>query len=190
MAPSHATEDFDYEAALFACAQGDRQALARIYRREGRYLLGVALRIVRQRQYAEDVLHDAFVSIWQRAMTFDATRGAARGWIYSVVRHAALNWVRSNARDVQVDDEATSALQDDMALAAHAERADAGETRVTLGRLDTCLEQLEPSRRECIVLAYVDGCSHGEIAARTGNPLGTVKAWIQRGMRSLRECMA
>ena len=190
MAPSQATEDFDYEAALFACAQGDRQALARIYHREGRYLLGVALRIVRQRQYAEDVLHDAFVSIWQRAMTFDATRGAARGWIYSVVRHAALNWVRSNARDVQVDDEATTALQDDMALAAHAERTDAGEVRVTLGRLDTCLEQLEGGRRECIVLAYVDGCSHGEIAARTGNPLGTVKAWIQRGMRSLRECMA
>jgi RNA polymerase sigma-70 factor (ECF subfamily) len=184
------SEDFDYEAALFACAQGDRQALARIYERESRHLLGVALRIVRQRQTAEDVVHDAFVSIWKRAMTFDATRGAGRGWIYSVVRHSALNWVRDHARDVHVDDESAMALQDGMALAAHDERADAGEVRVGLGRLDGCLDQLDIQRRECIVLAYVDGCSHGEIARRTGNPLGTVKAWIQRSMRSLRECMA
>ena len=184
-----APEEFDYDAALAACAQGQRQALAQIYSRESRYLLGVALRIVRQRQHAEDVLHDAFVAIWQRATTFDAARGAGRGWIYSVVRNTALNWVRNNARDVPVDEEAGAALEDEMALQHHASTRDAGETRVDLGRLDGCLEQLEPGRRECIVLAYVDGCSHGEIAERTQTPLGTVKAWINRGMRALRECM-
>ena len=184
-----APDDFDYEAALVACAGGEQAALARIYARESRYLLGVALRIVRQRQYAEDVLHDAFVAIWQRAGTFDAARGAGRGWIYSVVRNAALSWVRNNARDVPVDEEATAALEDGMAVDHHATTRDAAETRVELGRLDGCLDQLEPGRRECIVLAYVDGCSHGEIAERTKTPLGTVKAWIQRGMRALRECM-
>jgi len=183
-------EAFDCEAALAACARGERQALARIYQREGRFLLGVAMRIVRQRQHAEDVLHDAFLSIWQRAGSFDGSRGAARGWIFSVVRHAALNWVRNNARHVPLQEEQEAALLDDAALARYAEDMQAGETRVELGRLSHCLGQLEAERRACIVLAYVDGCSHGEIARRTQKPLGTVKAWIQRGMRTLRECMA
>ncbi len=181
---------YDYDEALLACARGDHHALQQIYQRESRYLLGVALRIVRQRQHAEDVLHDAFVNIWQRAASFDAARGTGRGWIYSVVRHAALNHVRARSRDVSVDEETSAVLENDMALRAHAEQADPLEVRADLGRLDDCLARLEPDRRECVVLAYVEGCSHGEIAQRTQNPLGTVKAWIQRSLRSLRECMA
>jgi RNA polymerase sigma factor (sigma-70 family) len=84
-----------------ACARGDRLALQQLYQRESRYLMGVALRIVRQRQQAEDVLHDAFISIWQRAESFNPARGEGRGWVYSVVRNAALNMVRSGARQVQ-----------------------------------------------------------------------------------------
>ena len=183
-------DPFDHDAELRACARGDREALQRIYRRESRYLMGVALRIVRQRQQAEDVLHDAFISIWQRAESFDPARGEGRGWIYSVVRNAALNKVRDGEREVSIDEEAAEAIQDEAALAAHAGALDVFETRADLGKLDDCLARLEPARRHCIVLAYVEGCSHGEIAQRTQAPLGTVKAWIQRGMRALRECMA
>jgi RNA polymerase sigma factor (sigma-70 family) len=181
---------FDHDQALLACARGEPQALEQIYAHESRYLLGVALRIVRQRQQAEDVLHDAFVSIWQRAATFDASRGTGRGWIYSVVRHAALNHVRASAREVAVDEETQAVLQSNIALRAHAQAADPLEVQADLGRLDDCLALLAPGRRECVVLAYVEGCSHGEIAARTRHPLGTVKAWIQRSLRTLRECMA
>jgi RNA polymerase sigma factor (sigma-70 family) len=185
-----AADPFDHDAALGACARGDRQALASIYRHEGRYLLGVALRIVRERALAEDVLHDAFLSIWQRAGSFDAQRGTGRGWIYSVVRHAALNTVRGNARAVAIDEEAAQAIDDEAALASYRDRIDPHELRADLGKLDSCLGRLEPARRDCIVLAYVEGCSHGEIAERIQTPLGTVKAWIQRGMRALKECMA
>ena len=93
-------DSFDYDAALHACALGDQQALHRIYQHDGRHLLGVALRIVRRRELAEDVLHDAFVSIWHRAASFDAGRGAGRGWVFSVVRHQALNALRSREREV------------------------------------------------------------------------------------------
>ena len=182
-------DHFDYDATLMACAQGDRQALQRLYQREARYLLGVALRIVRQHHRAEDVLHDAFVNIWQRAGSFDPTRGEGRGWIYSVVRNAALNMVRSTAREATVDDDTREAIDDDAALAAYASAGDPFELRADLGRLHTCLAGLEPARRDCILYAYVEGCSHAEIAARTRTPLGTVKAWIQRGMKALRECM-
>lgn len=181
---------FNHEQALQACARGDHQALQKIYQHESRYLLGVALRIVRQRQQAEDVLHDAFMNIWTRSASFDATAGSGRGWIYSVVRNQALNAVRSNGREVSVDEETAEALEAQTSLQAYHQLADAFETHVSMGKLNDCLSRLEPSRRNCILYAYVDGCSHGEIAARTQTPLGTVKAWIKRGMGSLRECMA
>ncbi|MEO8014649.1 MAG: sigma-70 family RNA polymerase sigma factor [Polaromonas sp.] len=181
---------FDYEQALRGCARDDRQALQDIYRQESRHLLGVALRIVRQRQQAEDVLHDAFMAIWTKAASFDATRGSGRGWIYSVTRNLALNSVRNGAREVPVDEETAEALDAQASMEAHRQLADAFEMHASLGRLNDCLSRLEPARRNCILYAYVDGCSHGEIAERTQTPLGTVKAWIKRGMGSLRECMA
>jgi len=180
---------FDYEQALQACARGERQALQDLYKQESRYLLGVALRIVRQRQQAEDVLHDAFMAIWTRADSFDATKGAGRGWMYSVTRNLALNSVRNGAREVSVDEETAEALDAQGSMEAHRQVSDAFELNASLGKLNDCLSRLEPARRNCILYAYVDGCSHGEIAARTQTPLGTVKAWIKRGMGSLRECM-
>ena len=184
-----ALNDFNYERALHGCARGERQALQDIYQQDSRHLLGVALRIVRQRQQAEDIVHDAFMNIWTQAASFDARRGSGRGWIYSVVRNLALNAVRNGVREVSVDEETAEALDAQTSLQAHVQVDDAFDLRVSLGKLNDCLAMLEPARRNCILYAYVDGCSHGEIAARTHTPLGTVKAWIKRGMGSLRECM-
>ena len=181
---------FNYEHALRACARGDRAALQSLYKQEGRHLLGVAMRIVRQRQQAEDVVHDAFISIWTKAGSFDAQLGSGRGWIYSVVRNLSFNAVRNGSREVSVDEETAEALDARASMAAHPQMAEAFEMRASVGKLNDCLSQLEPARRNCILYAYVDGCSHGEIAERTKTPLGTVKAWIKRGMGALRECMA
>lgn len=184
-----ATLSFNYEQALADCAGGDRQALQRLYQQESRHLLGVAKRIVRQAQEAEDVVHDAFMNIWTRAASFDASLGSGRGWIYSVTRNLALNTVRNGAREVSVDEETAEALDAHNTMAAYPQLAEAFELNASLGKLNECLARLEPARRNCILYAYVDGCSHGEIAKRTQTPLGTVKAWIKRGMVALRECM-
>lgn len=184
-----ATLSFNYEQALADCAGGDRQALQRLYQQESRHLLGVAKRIVRQAQEAEDVVHDAFMNIWTRAASFDASLGSGRGWIYSVTRNLALNTVRNGAREVSVDEETAEALDAQNTMAAYPQLAEAFELNASLGKLNECLSRLEPARRNCILYAYVDGCSHGEIATRTQTPLGTVKAWIKRGMVALRECM-
>ncbi len=185
-----ATDTFDYERTLQACAAGDRSAFQNLYKQEARLLLGVALRIVRQRQQAEDILHDAFVNIWSKAATFDPALGSGRGWIYSVTRNLAFNAVRNGAREVSVDEETAEALDAQSSMDAYGQMTDAFEFRANLGKLNDCLSKLEPARRNCILYAYVDGCSHGEIAERTQTPLGTVKAWIKRGMGSLKECMA
>lgn len=179
--------EFDYEAALAACARGEQAALRRIYDQDGRKLLGVALRIVRHRQIAEDVLHDAFLNIWIRAASFDPSRGAGRGWIYSVVRNQALSLARSGEREVAVDEDELDRLGS--AAGQQAGMDDAFALRQDLGRLHDCLVGLDAAKRNSILYAYVDGCSHSEIAQRLESPLGTVKAWIKRGLSALRECM-
>ena len=179
------SDSFDYNAALHACALGDEQALKRIYMQDSKRLLGVALRIVRERHLAEDVVHDAFVSIWNKAASFDATRGEGRGWIYSVVRNQALNMVRDRDREVYADEEAIDNMQQQNEELI----VDQFELNASLGRLQDCLSHLDSAKRNSILCAYVDGCSHSEIAQRLNAPLGSVKAWVKRGLAALRECM-
>jgi len=177
---------FDYEAALLACARGERFALRALYERESRWLLGVALRIVRDRERAEDVLHDAFMQVWEHAATYQPALGSARGWIYTVVRHAALKAVRDPGRMQVMDVTELTALSD-------AQQRDAGaddDRALDTDSLERCLQRLDESRRACVVHAFVDGYTHEQIAARLNTPLGTVKSWIKRSLASLKECLA
>ena len=180
---------YDYDAALRACARGEQQALQGLYQQESRYLLGVALRIVRQKALAEDVLHDAFLSIWRRAGSFDATRGSGKGWIYVVVRHQALNVARARAHEISADEDTVETLLHERQDDGPGDASDAYALQADMGKLHDCLGHLDEAKRNCILYAYVDGCSHSEIAKRIASPLGTVKAWVKRGLASLRECM-
>jgi RNA polymerase sigma-70 factor (ECF subfamily) len=183
------TEDFDYERALARCAKGDGAALHLLYQQESPRLLGVVQRIVRNRPLAEDIVHDAFVNIWKRAATFQADRGAARGWIYAIARNLALNKVRDSTRELAVEDEVMDTLDANQSMQAWRETQDNSGWQDSAGRLGPCLAQLEPVRRNCVLHAYVDGLSHSEIAVRVGAPLGTVKAWIKRSLNHLRDCL-
>lgn len=177
---------FDYEAAVLACARGERFALRALYERESRWLLGVALRIVRDRGRAEDVLHDAFILAWQHAASFDPALGSARGWLYTIVRHRALKAVRDPGR-VQVLDPQDLTLLADSRQALDADAEDRGLDAASLER---CLQQLDEARRRCVLYAFVDGWTHDEIAHKLATPLGTVKSWIRRSLAALKECMA
>jgi RNA polymerase sigma-70 factor (ECF subfamily) len=177
---------FDYDAAVLACARGERFALRALYDREGRWLLGVAQRIVRDRERAEDVLHDAFVQIWQHASTFQPELGSARGWIYTIVRHRALKEARDGSRLEAMD----PLLLADLADAQQASAAEAEQRGLDSDSLERCLQRLEATRRACLMHAFVDGFTHEQIAQRLNTPLGTVKSWIRRSLASLKECLA
>ena len=183
--PADATP-FDYEAAVLACARGERFALRALYDREGRWLLGVAQRIVRDRERAEDVLHDAFVQIWQHASTVPPELGSARGWIYTIVRHRALKEARDGRRLEAMDPQ----LLADLADTQQASAAEAEQRGLDSDSLERCLQRLEATRRACLLHAFVDGFTHEQIAQRLNTPLGTVKSWIRRSLASLRECLA
>jgi RNA polymerase sigma-70 factor (ECF subfamily) len=184
MPPSHASAAFDYESALEACARGERFALRAIYERESRWLLGVAQRIVRDHDTAQDVLQDAFLLVWQRAASYQRALGSARGWIYTVVRHRALDEVRKLRPEHAAGDD-LEAIAD--ARAAHAEGPPGDERADSIER---CLQTLEERRRECIVYAFVEGYTHDQIAEKLATPVGTVKSWIRRGLLALKECLA
>lgn len=174
-------------SALSACARGDRNGLRTIYDAEAARLVTIAHRILRRHELAEEIVQEAFIQIWSKAHQYAPDRGSARGWIYAIVRNRALNALRDGSREDLLEAESLDRLQEDaQAEIAVDPLADMDEH----SRLRDCLAGLDETKRRSILMAYLSGYSHGEIAGRLKVPLGTAKAWIRRGLASLRECMA
>lgn len=176
---------FDYAGAIRRCASGERIALEQLFDLEAGRLLAVATRLLRRRDLAEEAVQDAFLQIWHRAGTFDPALGSGRGWIYAIVRNRALNMLRDGAREDLVADMDPGAWGDGEDTAR-----DAFDRLPLESRLRQCLEALDPQKRSSILMSYVVGYTHGEIAGRLSVPLGTAKAWVRRGLAALRECMS
>lgn len=177
--------DDDITVWIGGCARGERPSLARLHAAEAARMIGVAERLLKRRALAEEAVQDAFVQVWRRAGSFDATRGSGRTWLYAILRNRCLNILRSEQR--------TELSGDDQVFERASEEDDPETIVVKLGeasRLRVCLARLEPKRRQAIVLAYAHGLSHGEVAGRLDLPLGTIKSWIRRGLASLKECLS
>jgi RNA polymerase sigma-70 factor (ECF subfamily) len=171
------------EVLIGAIARGSHTALKRLYELESRRLYGIALRIVRRPELAAEALQDAFVQIWQNARIFAPEKGSAAGWLTGIIRFRALDTVRKFGREQLTDDPGLgdSAVEPDVIS-----EIDAKTQSEALRR---CLQRLEESQRRCVVLAFVDGYSHTQIAERLTAPLGSVKSWVRRGLVSLRGCL-
>jgi RNA polymerase sigma-70 factor (ECF subfamily) len=177
--------------------EGSSDAFARLYRLAAPLVLGVAQRIVGRRELAEEVLHDAFVKIWNAAGTFDPMANQPVAWMVAIARNRALDLVSSadharvdSATELAGDGDADGVLDrffDWSDAAAGADEAE--DLRRARGFLRRCLGELAAVERQCLVLAYHHGLSHGDLAAHMAKPLGTVKTWIRRGMDNLRHCV-
>lgn len=176
----------ELHALMDRCALRDQRALAELYRLTSARLLGVALRIVRRRDWAEDVLQESFVSIWHHATVYDRTRSAPLTWMTTIVRNRALDWVRRPRTEVSTEELEGLAERWQDAAPGPAEHAQERSSNVHLAR---CLDELPAPQRQSIALAYVHGLSHSELAAHLGEPLGTVKTWVRRGLERLRGCL-
>lgn len=163
-------------------AAGDRAAFRRVYDLRAPRLYAVALRITRQGPLASDAVHDAFLQLWRNAGRFDLGRGNPEAWLVSLVRYRALDIARRRLREVSDEDVPEAIDEDPDPLQRLAASRDAAA-------LHACLQQLEADRRKLLALAFIDGLSHGEVAARLKLPLGTVKSWIRRSLQALRLCL-
>jgi len=184
---NHMTDDSARRVALAdliaAVQRGSEPALKRLYELESRRLYGIALRITRRPEIAAEVLQDAFVQIWRSAASFSRQRGEVAAWLTGITRYRALDAARKLGREVLSDDPALGdRLLEPDAIARIEGRAEAGALR-------RCLELLDQNQRRCILLAFVEGLTHSEIAARLPAPLGSVKSWVRRGLLTLRSCL-
>jgi RNA polymerase sigma-70 factor (ECF subfamily) len=171
------------EVLLEAVARGSQLALKRLYTLESRRLYGIALRIVRRPEIAADVLQESFIQIWQNAGTFAPERGAAAAWLTGIVRFRALDAVRKHGREVLSGDPALGDVAVEPDVLAEIDAKTQSEA------LRRCLKLLDDNQRRCVVLAFVDGFSHNDIATCIAAPLGSVKSWVRRGLIALKGCL-
>jgi RNA polymerase sigma-70 factor (ECF subfamily) len=161
-------------------AAGDTDALRELYGRFGSILFGMALRVVGDRQAAEECTQDTFVAVWRGARTYDPARASVSTWLVSIARNRAVDLVRRRAArpaDPYAEVERADESPDTAETIAAAE---------TSSRVAAALAELPDAQREVIVLAYFHGLSHSEIAERLGLPLGTVKGRARLALDRLR----
>jgi RNA polymerase sigma-70 factor, ECF subfamily len=175
----------ELESLIEASAAGNRAAFSALYDAAAPQLFGLALRILKRRDWAEDVLQEALISAWRNAGEYRRELGSGKAWLTVILRNRALDRLRREATArlepsgdamPEVEDPSPSAL--DLTISGESGR-----------RLMACLEQLEEVQKRAILMAYFEGLTHEELAARIASPLGTVKSWIRRGLQRLKGCL-
>jgi len=180
-----APETGELEAMLYACARQDAAALKALYARTAPQLLGILTRLLGNRDSAEDVLQEVFVTIWQRSDQYDQFKGRAMAWIVSIARHRAIDLQRSTRPTVLLD-AAELAGAEQLQVESASEQTEFGAAARALQR---CLELLSATQRQCVLLAYRRGLTQERIAKTLNQPLGSVKSWVRRGLQSLKGCL-
>ncbi len=175
-----------YAELLYLCAKGDQQAFTRLYEETSGKLLATGIRILGTRQAAEDVLQESFVKIWQKSHSFDGSKASSMTWMTTIARNRSLDVLRSlkcRPQESDIEYEGVDFATEDLAP------EDRVGLSVMTNRVVNCLDELKDQQKESVLMAYYYGQTHEEIAQELGAPLGTVKAWIRRGVERLRKCL-
>ena len=182
--------DTDLMNLIDRMANRDEAALKALYDTTSSKLYGLALRVVNKREWAEDVVQEAYMHIWRAAAEYRATLSPPMAWMGLIVRSRALDFLRRRSAErmhltQELDEVLSDTLEGDapnpMNTALASEQAWA---------LQQCMNQLDNKQREVVSLAYLRDLSHSDLAEQLKLPLGTVKTWIRRGLEQLRGCMA
>jgi RNA polymerase sigma factor (sigma-70 family) len=184
------TPDLELIDLLDRVALQDHAALKALYDRCATKLFGLAVRVVGQREWAEDVLQESFMSIWRSAGDYRASLSPPMAWLGLIVRSRGLDFLR---RRTSSRSHLTQELDEVMAETLEGNSPcpmDTAQASQQAWALHQCLGQLENRQREVVSLAYIRDLSHSELSLQLKLPLGTVKTWIRRGLDQLRQCMA
>jgi RNA polymerase sigma factor (sigma-70 family) len=193
-----AMTDHQLIALLQRVAEQDANALRQLYDATSSRMYAVAMRVVGNTEYAEDILQDAYLNIWRIAGDFKASLSPPMAWMGLIVRSRALDFLRRrssekhlSASTMSIDGVATDEETPALALLSdEADPMDASEASEQALALHQCLSRIEAKPRAVLVMAYFKDLSHGELAEQLKLPLGTVKTWIRRSLEQLRACMS
>ena len=169
---------------LAAVAKGDEAAFERLYTATRAKLFGVVLRILRRQDLAEEVIQEVYVKIWNSAGQFNPGVASPITWMASIARNRAIDVVRKKGE--------TSIEEEPSAMDVAADTPDPlarREMTEELRRLLECVGQLEPERQKLVLLAYYNGWSREQLAAKFEKPVNTVKTWLRRSMLDIRACL-
>lgn len=167
-------------------AQGEQAALGALYDTTNRLVYGLILRVLSEASAAEEVLLDVYTQVWRQAASYDTQRGSPLAWVTTIARSRAIDRLRSGWQ-TQQRQESLDVVTDRETVAASPEELTALSERQRFVR--QAMTRLSPEQREVIELAYYSGLSHSEIAAKLGQPLGTVKTRTRLGMMKLRDAL-
>jgi RNA polymerase sigma-70 factor, ECF subfamily len=172
---------------LVACGAGDRNAFKALYEVQSSRLLAVAMRVLGNREAAEDVLQDAFVTIWRKAGQYQPQLGSAAGWMTVIVRHRCIDRIRSEKARFRLQEAEEHEAKTDVS----GQPDPFHDVWVAMDgkRLRVCMENLNEGPRKAMLHAYYDGLTHEETADRMATPLGTVKSWVRRALVQLKRCL-
>ena len=174
---------------------GDRAAFATLYERTSSHLLGVVLRIQRDRAQAEDILQEVYVNVWRAAQSFDAAQSQPLTWLSSIARNRAIDSLRRTQTQPKFRSTISSTTLDEETDVYDTVASDAPGPLDLLSRasdaraLSSCMQTLSAQQRQSVALAFFDGLSHAEVAERMHQPLGTVKSWVRRALITLKGCL-
>jgi RNA polymerase sigma-70 factor, ECF subfamily len=181
-----AVSDTSLVELISRSADGDSVALRTLYEQTSPQLFSVLLRILQRADLAEEALQEVFVSIWRRGAMFNAQRGRPMAWLIGIARNRAID-VRRQRRHEYSSQELTE--DEDTLVTEHADLSEEAGLSLDAQRLSDCMQHLSTQQDQCIRLAFLNGLSHEEIAQRLTSPLGSVKSWIRRGLRALKDCL-
>jgi RNA polymerase sigma-70 factor (ECF subfamily) len=183
-------------ALVLSIASGDRKALAALYDRHGSAMLGLGVRVLRNRRDAEDVLHDVFIEVWRRAHTYDPGRASVRGWLFLMMRSRSLDKRKSAAvsrstslETTGLDAVATKSSELGASSSAGTSSGDAAPLALDHKRAIAALAKLPEAQQAVLILGYFEGLSSSEIATELDLPIGTVKSRVAAAMRALRDAL-
>jgi RNA polymerase sigma factor (sigma-70 family) len=174
---------------LSRIALADQRAFAELYRDTSSHLYAVALRILRESSAAEEILQEAYVSVWHHAGTYVVAKSQPLTWLTSIVRNRCLDHLRRKELDtVTLSSDGEDELVHDIPAAGPtpAELLLAGADAKSVR---DCVDTLDAGPKQAIALAFFQGLSHAELAAHLREPLGTVKSWVRRGLERLKRCL-
>lgn len=176
------------EAILQRVGRGDEAAMAELYDRFAPSLFAIARRILGDEQEARDALQDGFLYLWDKAADFDPARSKAFTWSVMIFRHKAIDRLRASRRRVRLNETAAVNLLD--LESPHAERADLSVERAESAEaVRRAMRSLPDEQRQCIEWAFLRGLTHLQLSELLGEPLGTVKTNIRRGLMRLRDLL-
>jgi RNA polymerase sigma-70 factor, ECF subfamily len=188
---------YQLQQLLLAAGRGDHASFAKVYQLTSAHLYGVAVRMLGHEHAADDALQEAYVSIWKNASQYRATvDGQALSpmtWLIAIVRNKALDALRKQTR-LREDEFITEGDALDRAPTPLADVApsalDELGAALESSHIDACMSGLSAAQRQALALCYYQGLTHSEAAQQMGSPLGSVKAWVRRGLNQLKDCLA